>query len=436
MKKAFLASFQVIKWLWRHRFWLPLSARGFLVAVLGWWLAFRFALDSYDYVLYAAGMVSLLVLALSLASVFVGAAWIAWHLRHLPPVAELYLEAEAMVLTGLPVPRLFFWPLLELRLHWEYPESVEVTVKRRGLRWLEGITPQARGEARQVVRWFMVRDIFGLARLGVRKARPELVRVAPASTKVTAHVTWQLLGGDALSYPDGPVGGEYLDMRRYAHGDSLRHVLWKVYGRTRELLVRTPERAITPSRSTIAYLVAGADDEASASAARAFIESGLLGEDFLFCADGASQPTKDPAEALLQIIQSASARQRGGEGLERFLKQIDAGRQHNFLLFVPASEGRWLKQVANQSTRLHGGKAITALDERPSMKNNFAQRIRRLLLASEDESAQRLAEVSAVLKQLAALGLNPQLLHRPSGEFLPQFVAQVVSNADVPGGGA
>ena len=46
-------------------------------------------------------------------------------------------------------------------------------------------------------------------------------------------------------------------MRAYGHGDPMRHVLWKTFARSRRLLVRMPERAIAPSPTTVAFLIAG-----------------------------------------------------------------------------------------------------------------------------------------------------------------------------------
>ena len=65
------------------------------------------------------------------------------------------------------------------------------------------------------------------------------------------------------------------------HGDPLRHILWKTFARTRRLLVRMPERAIAPQPITVAFLVAGEHDEPTASAARLYLERGLVGKFFL-----------------------------------------------------------------------------------------------------------------------------------------------------------
>ena len=58
--------------------------------------------------------------------------------------------------------------------------------------------------------------------------------------------------GDAVSHPAGRQEGELIEMRRYGPGDPLRHVLWKTYARTRRLLVRMHERAISPRPTTAA----------------------------------------------------------------------------------------------------------------------------------------------------------------------------------------
>ena len=63
-------------------------------------------------------------------------------------------------------------------------------------------------------------------------------------------------------------------------------------------MVRAPEQAISPARRTIAYLITGEGDEASAGVARAAIESGAFGSSWVFGADGTTEVARDRAQAL------------------------------------------------------------------------------------------------------------------------------------------
>ncbi len=80
----------------------------------------------------------------------------------------------------------------------------------------------------------------------------------------------------------------------------------------------TPAGVFGASGAVLAAFVAGAvaapGDEPSASTARLFLEQGLLGQDFVFAADGAPRPTSSAAEALEQVIRSRA--HRGAQGAD------------------------------------------------------------------------------------------------------------------------
>ena len=85
----------------------------------------------------------------------------------------------------------------------------------------------------------------------------------------------------------GLEDGDRLELRRYTAGDPVRFMHWKVLSRTRKLMVRTPERALSVARRMAAFLIAGERDDASAAAARLALERRLLGSDWLFGTDDA-----------------------------------------------------------------------------------------------------------------------------------------------------
>jgi hypothetical protein len=119
-----------------------------------------------------------------------------------------------------------------------------------------------------------------------------------------------------------------------------------VYARTRQLVVRTPERAISPVRQTVAYVVSGDGDEPAAGAARVAVDSGALGSEWVLGADGNDAFAKNPAQALEVLARSATTpdAQRGA-GLARFLDQATPGATARAVVFVPATPGPWLERV-------------------------------------------------------------------------------------------
>ena len=417
----------------RHLF--PLTPLGVAVALAGYWSSFHYGAERVDRVVHAAGLVSLGVVGVSLLSVLCGtlAVWLA--IRSAAALEEVHTETGAIVSTGLHLPSLAWWPLLQVRVVWEEPGQVEVTLERGGRLFAhahppargksaEVIRPGRRGDMHQVLRRFEVGDVFGFCRVGFRRQIAQHLHIRPARIKVTAHVMSRFLGGDYVSHPTGAPEGEMIEMRRYSHGDPLRHILWKAFARTRKLLVRVPEVAINPRPSAAAYLLSGPDDEPAASAARFFVEQGILGQDFLFSADGAAAPTADPEEALELNI--ASAAHEGGEGLERFLDSLDNQRRRNCVLFVPSSPGEWLPQVLRLAQRMPGAQVISAMDDRPGERG--PGRLHNLLFVDEDRRQRTNKDLEQVMAALSATGFDVSIIHRPTGELLSRAQIAVLAS--------
>lgn len=403
--------------LWRLRHIVPLTPLGLAVGAAGVWLSLSVAASETDYVLWAAGRAALAVVLAALALVMVAGLRVALAGRRLRDGRDVELESGLTGETGIRVPCMRGWPLVSVRMVWEEPREIEVTLEPRGGRCDELIRPALRGDSVRVRRRYLVEDIFGFARIGLSFRASQRVRVLPSRARVTAHLISRFLEGDALSHPDGPPDGELLEMRRYAHGDPLRHVLWKAFARTRKLLVRAPERAITPNPSAIAYFVAGPGDEPVAGAARFFVEEGLLGQEFLFGCDGAAEPAHDAEEALEQIIASARARDRGATGLHGFVGGLRAPQRTSCLLFVPPRPGRWLRRVEREVRRLPGVRVVSAVDA--GIEAPRGGRLRRLLFRPEVDRQRTHRGLGEVLRRLRAAGINDlYVIHRPSGELL------------------
>ena len=401
-------------WGWRHLF--PLTPLGAAVAAGGYWLSFHHGPQTMDRVLLAGGLLALGVVGLSVAAVWVGGVSLWLAARRATAQGEFRLETGATTTTGLRLPSLEWLPLIQVELLWEDPAEVEVSLQRTYGRYHELIRPLRRGEVQRVVRRYLVSDLFGFCRFGLARASGDYLYIKPAALRVTAHVMTHLSGGDYLSHPDGRPEGELIEMRRYVHGDPLRHVLWKAFARTRKLLVRTAEVAINPRPSAAAYLVAGRGDEPAASAARFFVDQGLLGEQFIFGADGAGAAADNPEGALEQIIASADHRGSGAEGLAPFLARLDRARRANTVLFVPPTPGRWLSRVERAAAGIPGARVVTAVDAHPA--TGAPGKLHSLLFADGGTEQRAARQLRAVVARLAAKGLDVNVVHRPSGELL------------------
>jgi hypothetical protein len=369
----------------------------------------------HDSVVQALAKGGLGVVAGAAALVVLVALWL--RFRRQGPPAPLAFEAGSPFRTGYSLGPIGWLPLIRIELAWEQPGAVVRTVAgRKGV--VEEVTAGGRALRGEVVRRVRVSDLFGLARITFRRRLGQEVRVAPNCGRVrTLALFPQNVAGDVLAHPDGQAEGDRLEMRRYGPGDPLKHVLWKVYARTGRLLVRTPERAVAPCEKTMAYLVAADGDEPAAGVARAVLEGGLLGADFLFGADG-GEPVRTPAEAVELILRSAAIRGEGAAGLEAFLNRGESLGLKACLLFVPPRPGAWLERVARLVAARRGPfRAVIGTDGlAPAGRGRF---LKRLLLRAAPEPRSDAADVRRVYQQLQRLGADVCVVDRALGRLVP-----------------
>jgi len=398
---------------------VPLRTRGVLLVAAGIYVAWGIGKHQADYLLYPAGICAVALVAMAIVCVTAGALRVWLAVRRSPAAIPADLETMQPVPTGFGFPRLTWWPLVEVKMVWEAPVGVDVALEPRGGRWGELITPHARGRHTQVARRFTVEDVFGLCASSFTVVWEEPVRIMPARAAASAELAVGWATGDAFSHPSGRAEGDLVEMRAYGHGDPMRHVLWKTFARSRRLLVRMPERAIAPSPTTVAFLIAGPGDEPSCGTARLYLERNLLGTDFLFGADGAMEPARDRDKAIEQIIDSATATDPAA-ALEHLGKNIDPVRLASCIVFAPAVDGPWRERIAAFAARLPAPPIVViGVDGVPPEAPR--KKWQRLLVrreADDDVDARALAGVPALREALEAQGLRVQVIHRSTGQIL------------------
>lgn len=408
----------------------PLRLPGIALLALGY-LAWRKQGQGHaDYVLYAAGLVGMGIVALCTVFVIAAAIALAIRLRKRDGRVEGSVDAGVSHETGFAFPRLTLWPLVTASMTWDEPAGARVEVYKRSLWELgERVRFTRRGRLESVVRRFCVEDLFGLASVSFPRRAPATLRVLPARAAIDRHSIERKISGDGVSHPSGEPVGDYVEMRPYAPGDPVRHVLWKTFARTRRLLVRVPERALTIEPDPVGFLIAAPDDEATASVARTFVEDGVLGQRLLFAADGATQPARSTAEAIDQVVASARApAEKSGEGLGYLLQAVDAAQLGNCVVFVPnATPGPWVarlgdfcRQVPQPPTCVLG---VDLGDLDPSSTPRRPSLLKRLLVAGSgapaDETPRFLpAPVLELSATLQRFGADVRVVDRKSGQLL------------------
>ncbi len=306
-----------------------------------------YGLARIDLLLLVVGVVGLGLGGAALFAVLIGTLIVRIRLREQGEGSDpLQLESGVPARTGFTLGRLRGVPLVKIEWSWIEPLATVRTTIDGGLLH-EQIVPLRRGLGERVVRRVVVSDAFGLCRVAFRNTAARKVRVVPGTGALRhVHVVRSIASGEDTYDPAGDPEGERVDTRGYAPGDPMRFVLWKVYARSRQLVVRTPERAFSVARETLAYQVAADGDEAAAGAARVAVEAGALGPTWVLGADGDARDATTVPQALDLLARSAAATpDEQGAGLGAFLKRNVRGAAGRAVLFVPARPGPWIARV-------------------------------------------------------------------------------------------
>jgi hypothetical protein len=388
-----------------------------------------------DYVVQLASCVALALVAVALLSVVVGAVLthraFKKHLERSAERGELGFEARRGFLAFLKMPAFSYLPLIELSWTWQSPEDFAITLAKIDGKLQEHVETWGRQRAEEIVRRFVIEDSFGLARIVLRRSERRIVRVLPWTGMLdTSPMLRSLSGGEDVPHPLGQLTGDRVDIRRYVPGDPLRLMLWKVFARTGELMVRTQERSIAPSVRIVAYLVAALGDEPPAAAARVAIEAGLLGDGWTFSADGANHAATDVDGAIALIVASRHARNtdRGdAAGLMHFLDEACGVGPARVVLFVPAKPGPWLERATAAAKKYGTAMSVLVVTDRVEDPRDATDRHRLdrflRLPAQADPEAQATTtgpELQEIARAFSSNGAAVLALERPTGKALSQ----------------
>ena len=334
----------------------PLTPLGALL-LLGGMAAVEFANTSLDLIVLVAGWSVLALLALSVAIVVLGAFWTRRGARSATASIKARFTANEPVHLPFSVPSLRFFPLLNVSWRWKSHPSVTCEQRTETWRtWAERVTFPERGRYADVVRLLSVRDALGLAKVSVRIRDPNAYLVLPERrTGEGIRAKLAVAGGADLHHPSGRPVGDRIDLRRYTPGDPARFIHWKIFGRTRKLVIRVPERAWMEHPRKLVFFVAGDSDEASASTLRSALEAHAFGEQWEFCASGMEHTVSTQEDALDALIESKQAAGWGAKRLGRVLAAVEKQGPTSVIVFAPPVFGEWLNDVQRVAQRRSGG---------------------------------------------------------------------------------
>ena len=337
----------------------PLTLQGSLALVLSAGALRLIGYGSMDLVVFALCLCALFVVILSLFATVIGGLVVqrkvmrALECQPSSRSSAAAFEAGYHNSTEFSLPAITWLPLVRLNWRIVSPANTEtLNERRRDNRLHETIVPAHRGKNDAVIRRFEVRDALGLCSYSWLATQPLAHMILP---RLGAYHPFTLqrarITADGLPETNGEPLGDRMEIRPYAPGDSVRDIMWKGFARNRQLNVRLPERSVAFDDKACAYLVSGTGDEAAAALARLTLESGLLGDDWHFGADGAGNDNgraneyRNLADALVAIADSAAPEELAPHsyGLDRFL-----AAQHcsHCLVFASARDSEVLARLA------------------------------------------------------------------------------------------
>jgi uncharacterized protein (DUF58 family) len=397
----------------------PLTGLGMALAIGAAVALFSFGFEKLDLVLLVVGYGGAGLLAIATLTVASTASGLWLRLRRASfDWSTSTFETNMPMPTGFSLSSLWWIPLVQVRWAWlSPPDVVTECVSRRG-RLNERVSLGRRGIFESVTRRVTVQDAFGLSRIVFEHRQAGPLEVLPHLGGIRRlPVLTSLTGGEEYPHPMGLEDGDRVELRRYVPGDSARFIHWKVFGRTRKLMVRVPERALSKARRTVAYLVTGAHDEAASAAARAAIEEEALGNDWQFAADGSEGATSDREEALHKVMTSSAFAGSSGSGLQRFLAEVDPQGPAALVVFAPPSAGPWLDEMRAVSMRRYGRvRVVIAVDAVHEARTR--SRWKRWLLTPSVAQGVARGDLEHVGRVLSQLRCQVVVVDRVSGRVL------------------
>ena len=325
--------------------WLPFTVGGGLFFLSSIGATWYFGVQRTDLVLIILGSVGIALSIVGCILTLLGGIWMNRQFRLLPTLSTtMVVQGTHRIRSDIKKP---WWiPLIQVDWSWD-GERFDVVIDGDE----ESVTPFRRGHCDTVHRSIRVGDAFGICEVTIRSQQPVSISIFPQRTPLLMPdiVQGLRLGGEQ-AHPLGHPSGDRIDIRNYAVGDPVRYILWKVYARTGELVVRTPERAFEPAERLLAYLVAHPEDSIAASLASEVLRSQLLGENWAFGVDGRVEPCTEMDVALEAIVQSGDATTQNASGLTDFVStQSDAS---SLVVFAPADQGSWVDEVLSLAQQL------------------------------------------------------------------------------------
>lgn len=419
----------------------PLTVQGVLTLLLVAFALRQYAYGSMDLVVFALGICALAILIFSLFCTVVCGVLIQRRIHHqideqASTQESIKLEAGFPNESGFELPTLNYFPLIKLQWRIVFPDQlttrIRVTENSDGNTFLrEEIVPQRRCLSAKVIRLFTVSDVLGFCRYSWRQAQTrECLCLPQVNTLRQLPLLRSMTAEDGIPDPTGSPEGDRMEIRRYAPGDSVRDIMWKAYARSGQLNVRLAEKSVFHSQRTLAYLLSSPNDEAAAATARVALQQGILGEDWVFSADGCEEACTTLPSALRAVAGSRAILHPQEYGLDRFMQsQAHAGATH-CIVFAAAEQADWIPQL-QRSLQQYAGRISLVLatdglgetQKQPAWQRLLLKAPENRELSSDDQVNK--ADLLGLLTEIGQFVESMLIIERRSGHCFDRQLRKV-----------
>lgn len=339
----------------------PLTLQGTITLLLAAYALRVYGYGAMDLVVFSLAICALSILVFSLFCSVISGLVIQQRVRAIldgqgSRIEPAKVEAGYPNETGFQLPALNYFPLVKLSWQIVYPDFVETRIRvAPDGNLVEEIVPEKRCKTEFVTRLFTVSDVLGFCRYSWQLQQDISCTALPRTNTVKPlPLLRSLTAEDGIPNPSGDPDGDRMEIRPYVPGDSVRNIMWKVYARNRQLNVRLAEKSVFHSNRTVAYLLSSDNDEAAAAVARVALETGALGEDWAFSADGSEAPADTLPAALDAIARSRAIGTTLSYGLDEFLQQSAGQAGTHCIVFAAAEMAPWFEHLKNTIGRFPG----------------------------------------------------------------------------------
>ena len=386
----------------------PLTWMSVVLAVLVYYVWFWEISAHANQILYAAISILIFTWVVQLLFTLISAALVygMTRTRNRDVTLEIQNEVGGHVDSAYAIFSPFFLPFVTVETDLLESTSLIRHEKKCAIWTEEWLEPIGRGRFEHLHRKITVKDIFGLTSITFSMTQPVSLEILPATSKFEMIAFQTRTTGDGYSHPEGDPRGELVEMRRYQAGDPLKLILWKVFARSRKLVVRAPEPAIVEQNDMFVYFISGPKDEASASMARAFLSSFSTEDgDLCFAADGAKRLVDNEHEGISDVIDSIGHQKRGGEDLLTVAPLVGQNMMAHSFLFVPQKLGPWLEHV-KKFIQNYGIRPVFIVSVDGSKQNHAQKKLKKWqkIWISSDKSEQDTDDFQELCHALTPLG--------------------------------